>query len=136
MTAPVFPAPPLINATILEWHDGDTVRVRADRWMRDYSEWPIRILGMACLELADPGGPETRDECARRWPAGTAVVLQTTKPDKYGDRKDARIWVQEPYTAAGRLLTVEVAVELIRDRWALPWNGKGKQPKPAWPRAG
>lgn len=124
-----FPAPPLINATILDWHDGDTVLIRADRWMRDYSTWSIRILGIACLELADPGGPETRDYCARRWPAETEVVLQTTKPDKYGDRKDARVW----YEGANGI-PYEIAADLIHDRWALPWNGRGKQPKPAWPR--
>jgi endonuclease YncB( thermonuclease family) len=125
----LFPAPPLINATVTEWHDGDTVYVEADRWMRDYSAWSIRILGMACLELADPGGPETRDECDRRWPDGTKVVLQTTKPDKYGGRRDARVWYQGPDGVPR-----EIAAELIRDRWALPWNGRGLQPKPAWPR--
>lgn len=122
-------APALINATVLEWHDGDTVLVNADRWMRDYSTWSIRVLGMACLELADPGGPETRDECARRWPAGTRVVLATVKPDKYGSRKDAQVWVPDGTGAA-----TTAAMALIADRWALPWDGRGKQPKPAWPR--
>jgi endonuclease YncB( thermonuclease family) len=128
MIPPVFPAPPLINATVTEWHDGDTVLVRADRWMRDYSTWSIRILRLACLELKDPGGPETRDECARRWPPGTDLVLQTAKPDKYGGRIDARVW------AADRGRVYEIAQALIDDRWALPWDGNGKQPKPAWPR--
>jgi len=123
-----FPALPRINAVVVEWHDGDTVYVTADRWMRDYSRWSIRILGMAALELDDPGGPETRDECARRWPAGTALVLETMKPDKYGERRDAHVWVLEKGSPA------LVSALLIADRWALPWNGRGRQPKPAWPR--
>jgi endonuclease YncB( thermonuclease family) len=132
---PSVPVPYWVNATVTEWHDGDTVLVVADRGDRDYSTWSIRVLGAACLECpspgkpGDPGGPETRDECARRWPPGTELVLATVKPDKYGGRHDARVF----YAGPGGV-PVNIVDELIADGWALPWNGVGKQPKPAWPR--
>jgi endonuclease YncB( thermonuclease family) len=129
MSAPPIPAPPWLNAWVDEWHDGDTVIVRVDRWMRDYSTWNIRIHGMATLELAEPGGVEARDECARRWPPDTELVLATSKPDKYGGRFNADVYYRGP-DGEPRL----VSAELIADGWALPWDGHGPQPKPRWPR--
>lgn len=130
MTAlPPVPVPFLFNAWIVEWHDGDTVLCRVDRGDRDYSMWSVRILGSAARELKAPGGVEVRDECTRRWPPGTPVVLATVKPDKWRDRKDARLFAATRHGG-----TEEIAAALIADHWAAPWDGRGTQPQPPWPR--
>lgn len=123
-TLPSVPVPFVFNAWVDEWHDGDTVACRVDRGDRDYSLWPVRLLGCAARELSDLGGPEAGAECARRWPPGTPVVLITVKPDKYGGRKLARVIAAGP---------VDIAAALIADGWAAPWDGRGTQPKPSWP---
>jgi endonuclease YncB( thermonuclease family) len=125
---PPVPAPFYFNAWVLEWHDGDTLICKVDRGVRDYSTWNVRTLGYACLELSEPGGIDTRDELIRRWPVGSPVVLATVKPDKYGGRLLARVTVLD--SKAPR----DLADVLVAEGWALPWNGKGKQPKPPWPR--
>lgn len=127
---PPVPAPFIYNAWVEEWHDGDTVNCRVDRGDRDYSTWPIRLLNTACLELSEPGGPETQQEVTRRWPPGTRLVLLTTKPDKWGGRKLARVIAEDPEHGS-----VDVSAALIADGWAMPWDGRGQQPKPTWPRA-
>ena len=130
MTTPItVPAPFLYNAELIEWRDVDTGLWRVDRGDRDYSTWPVRLAGCAGRELTDPGGPEALAEIQRRVPAGTRGVLLTLKPDKFGDRKLARVI----YQAADRQLH-DLAVELIQDGWLAPWNGRGPQPKPPWPR--
>jgi endonuclease YncB( thermonuclease family) len=126
---PPVPAPFIYNAWVEDWHDGDTVNCRVDRGDRDYSTWPIRLLGCACRELTEPGGPEAAAAVSRRWPMGTQLVLLTAKPDKYGGRKLARVIAREPDGSS-----VDVAAALIASGWAAPWNGRGVQPKPAWPR--
>lgn len=126
---PPVPAPFVYNAWVIDWHDGDTVNCRVDRGDRDYSTWPVRLLNTAVRELREPGGPEAQAEVTRRWPPGTRLVLLTTKPDKWGGRKLARVIAAEPDGSS-----VDCSVALIADGWALPWNGRGPQPKPAWPR--
>jgi endonuclease YncB( thermonuclease family) len=122
------PAPFLFNATVLQWHDGDTALLRVDRGDRDYSTWSVRLLGCATLELDEPGGPETQAELTRRRPPGSTVVLATVKPDKYGGRMLGRLY----YRDGGR--TTDLVEALIADGWAVSWNGRGRQPKPTWPR--
>lgn len=126
---PTIPAPFVYNAQVIDWHDGDTVLCRVDRGDRDYSTWSVRLWNTATRELSDPGGPEAQAEVTRRWPPGTALILLTAKPDKYGTRKLARVVAQEPDGSS-----VDVSVALIASGWALPWNGRGEQPKPPWPR--
>lgn len=126
----VVPAPFLFNASVVSVHDGDTFSVVIDRGMYDYTgsvdhPIPIRLVGMAARELDDPGGPEARDFVASILPVGLAVVLSTAKPDKYAPRWDAR--VETPTLP-------DLATYLISMGWAVAWNGRGTQPKPAWPR--
>ncbi len=137
MQLPPVPAPFYFNAWVDEWTDGDTVVCRVDRGRRDYSSWNVRVLGASCRETpkprfgipGEPGGEECLAEVTARWPFGTRLVLATVKPDKYGDRQLALV-----ITAAEDGQSVDVAQELIRDHWAAPWNGRGKAPKPPWPR--
>jgi endonuclease YncB( thermonuclease family) len=123
------PAARYVNATLVEVHDGDTFRCLADRLDDDLSEWNIRVLGAAANELDDPGGPEAGVDLARRLPVGTAVVLAGLRPDKYGGRHLARVFYAAP---DGTVL--DLAEQLVLDGWAAPWDGKGEQPRPAWPR--
>ena len=130
MTAPSVPTAFLYNGQIIEWHDGDTCRVYVDRGMRDYSVWSVRLLGCNTRELSAPGGKEARDEVARRVPPGAAVTLATAKPDKYGDRVDARLFYVDP--ADGQVH--DLVADLIADNWAAPYDGSGPMPLPPWPR--
>lgn len=125
----MVPAPFWFNAEVIEWIDGDNVRCKVDRGDRDYSTWSIRLHGCNTLESDEPGGPETVAELNRRLPPGSRVVLATLKPDKYGDRKDARVLFER----GGRV--IDLTTDLVIDRWACLWNGRGPKPKPAWPRA-
>lgn len=97
--------------------------------MRDSSTWSVRLLGCAARELADPGGTAARDWLRGLLPAGAPVVLGTVKPDKYGGRVDAAVWYEALPGAV-----VNLADTLIREHWAAPWDGRGAQPKPPWPR--
>jgi endonuclease YncB( thermonuclease family) len=111
------------------FHDGDTVTVWVHRGGSDYSRWNVRVLGAACRELADPGGEETREELNTRLPAGTRVALLQVRDDKYGGRKLARVVYVGPDGQP-----VDLAVQLVADRWAMPWDGRGEQPRIPWPR--
>ena len=126
---PVVPASFLFNAQVVDFHDADTGRFYVDRGMRDYSMWTIRFLGMNARELSAPGGVEARDEVMRRLPPGTACVLATVKPDKYGERYDARIYYNTPDGVTHDLVT-----DLIADNWGAAYNGSGPMPVPPWPR--
>lgn len=126
---PPVPAPFLYNGQVIDVHDGDSLRVYVDRGMRDYSVWPIRLLGGNARELSAPGGTEARDELKRRLPPGMAVVLATVKPDKYGERKDAAVFYADPSGAVHDLVA-----EMIADGWLAPYSGDGPMPVPPWPR--
>jgi len=126
---PPVPAPFLFNGQVIDVHDGDSLRVYVDRGMRDYSVWAIRLLGCNARELSMPGGKEARDELMRRLPPGSAVVLATVKPDKYGERKDAAVFYAD---ADGTVH--DLVADLIADGWAAPYSGSGTMPIPPWPR--
>ncbi len=125
---PPVPAPEVINGVVEGWHDGDTVHVWVHRGGQDYSRWSVRLRGAACLELAEPGGPETAAHLQQLVPTGTPVVLLDPGDDKYGGRKLATVVVD---LGAG---SVELLDVLVADGWAERWDGRGPQPKPAWPR--
>lgn len=125
----MIPVPYAYNAIVLDVHDGDTIRCRVDRGFRDYSEWPIRLVGCAARELSEPGGKDARDNLRTLLPVGTQVLLHTLKPDKFGDRKDALVTVE----VDGKEL--DLATYLISEGWAVEWTGQGTQPKPVWPRS-
>lgn len=126
---PSVPTPFLFNAQALDYHDGDTGRFYVDRGMRDYSVWTVRFLGGNAIELNQPGGVEARDEVKRRLPPGSACVLATVKPDKYGERYDARIY----YTDAAGVVH-DLVADLIADNWMAAYDGNGSMPVPPWPR--
>jgi endonuclease YncB( thermonuclease family) len=123
------PAPFQLNAVVVDHHDADTFYVDVDwgkrRWDR---RQPVRLLGGACRELAEPGGREAAAHLEQLLPVGARVVLRTVKDDKYAPRWDCQVI----YARGGE--SRDLLADLVADGWAVPWNGRGKQPKPAWPR--
>lgn len=120
------------RGTITGLHDGDTVWIdyadmgAGHRWYPlSGTHWLIRLAGIAARELADDGGKEAAANLATLLPVGTKVWLRTVKPDHYGNRLDAYLHLPDG---------TNVNDKLVADGWALPWNGQGTQPKPAWPR--
>lgn len=111
-------------AQVISVHDGDTCEVNIDMGFKLWlCEQPIRLLGCNAIELKDPGGVEARDNLAGIL-TGAQVVLRTVKPDKYGGRMLAAIWLGDR----------DIVAELIASGWAAPWDGKGVKPVPSWPR--
>lgn len=122
-----FPPPFVYRATLLDVHDGDTIRVQVDHGFRRYEEVGIRLLDLACRELSEPGGKEARDYVKTLLVPGQPLALYTAKPDKYSGRWDAEVI----YERDGDVHNL--AEDIIDAGYGLPWNGSGKQPKPAWP---
>lgn len=117
------------EAVITAVHDGDTLTADVSLgfgvWVRAQV---FRLVGCNARELADPGGPEARDNLAGLLlpPSLTpAVTLTSIKPDKFGGRWDCVITLP-----AG----VDLVAKLVAEGWAAPWNGRGAKPVPPWPR--
>ncbi len=127
MTAPRVAAFPRTypGSRVLEVVDGDSVRVLLDLGF-DLS-WRLlcRLHGIAARELSEPGGREARAHLAELLPPGTEVVVLSIKYDKYSGRVQT-VLVR---TADG----VDAGARMVTDGFALPWDGKGAQPKPTWP---
>lgn len=115
----------IYNALVNRVVDGDTIHCNIDlgfnMWAHDV---PLRILGINCREKSDAGGPEARAYTTGLLPAGSAVLVQSVKPDKYGGRWNATVTM-----ADGR----DLATVLIRSGYAAAWNGSGAKPIPPWP---
>jgi endonuclease YncB( thermonuclease family) len=124
------PVPFQLNAVLAQVTDGDTVKVTVD-WgkRRNDVDQPIRLLGCAARERSEPGGPEATAHVAELLPAGTALVLTTVKDDKFAPRWDCQVAY-----VAGDGHVHDLAADLIAGWWAAPWDGRGAQPKPPWPR--
>lgn len=128
MTA--YLSPFTYNATVLSVHDGDTINVDVDHgFFVHQTPTPIRLLGCNAAELGTPGGDAAKANLEALLPAGTPVVLQTAKPDKFAPRWDAAVMYRG---TDGRFR--ELVDDLIAQGWAAEWNGKGTKPVPPWPR--
>lgn len=131
LTVTTLPAPTLLNATVLDVHDGDTFEVEIAWGRRRFDRpVPIRLLGCNAHELGTPGGDAAMVNLRQMLPAGTPVLLVNPTDDKYAPRLDAEVI----YHAMGSLRNL--AVDLVAQFWAAPWNGKGPRPLPPWPRPG
>lgn len=112
---PTVPAPPVPDlnwthpAELVRVIDGDTFVARIDlgKYPTKYLAEPhIRILGLWCPEIKDPGGVEARDALsALLLPSTTAsggLIVQTRKPDPrdaYG-RCLADVWSMGVHVAS------------------------------------
>jgi endonuclease YncB( thermonuclease family) len=129
LTIDRLPAPTLLNAEVVEVHDGDTFTVDISWGRRRFDrKIPIRLLGVNAAELYAPGGDAAAENLAALLPPGTPVLLVDPTDDKYAPRLDAEVI----YTSAGGLH--DLAVDLVAGFWAAPWNGKGPGAVPPWPR--
>jgi len=112
--------------TVLDVHDGDTVKVDIDHGMGIWSRGVlVRLVGVAARELRDPGGPEARDYLRGLLPLGALVHVDSHGWDKYGGRISGTVFLPTGGTATERM---------VSDGYAAPWDGNGKQPQPPWPR--
>lgn len=114
------------NAVVQRVIDGDSLKLNVDlgfnTWKQNQS---FRLLGCNARELSQPGGKEARDNLHAMLPVGTEVTVRSVKADKYGDRFDADI----------SLNNASVVATLILDGWATRWDGQGEKPVPPWPRS-
>lgn len=128
-----LPMPIRLNATVTGHHDVDTFYADIDLsvFTLHATRISIRLLGCAGRELRDPGGKEAAAMLAALpgMTVGSPVVLTAVKNDLYAGRLDALV----AYVAADRTVH-DLATDLIAAQWLVPWNGRGPQPKPPWPR--
>ena len=129
---PPVPAPQRLNATVVDHGDGDNVYVDIDLQMFNLvaRRQSVRVAGIAANEAKDPGGPEAAAALAQRLPDGSQVVLTVVRWDKWGGRHLAVVAYRG---ADGR--SRDLGSDLVAEGWAVPWNGRGAQPKVPWPRA-
>lgn len=129
MRPPSVPIPDWVNATVHDWHDGDTGHFLVTGPGGWTILWDIRLRGCNARELDEPGGQQAHDALTARLPVGTPVVLADVGPDKFGNRQDAAVFY------LGDDGTVrDLTADLIAEDWAAAWNGLGKRPVPPWPR--
>jgi endonuclease YncB( thermonuclease family) len=112
---------------VVDVHDGDTIMVDIDlgqdMWIRRRS---VRLIGIAARELREPGGKEARDFLASLLPTGTLVEIESQGWDKFAGRIDGTVFITPMQV---------VNNEMLRAGYAVPWDGRGSQPKPPWPLA-
>lgn len=115
----------LFGATVLSVHDGDTLTVDLDLGMFVHRITTVRLRGCNARELSQPGGVEARDHLRSVLPVGTEVTVGTVKADKYGNRWEANVRLQDGS---------DLVTGLIAGQWAATWDGRGSRPLPPWPR--
>lgn len=81
----------VFNATVLEWHDGDTVKLDVDQGFEGARKSWFRLYGVDAQELKTPEGKVALAAVEGRWPVGTAMVVVSHKAasvpvgkEKYG----------------------------------------------------
>jgi endonuclease YncB( thermonuclease family) len=99
------------NAVVLEWHDGDTVKLDVDQGLEGHRQSWFRLYGIDCKELATAEGKRAHAYVTDAWPAGSAVVVRSYKAEtvpigkeKYG-RWLAEIWPADADTTISDTLT-------------------------------
>lgn len=66
----------IVPARILRWLDGDTCEVDVDLgWRITRAREKVRLLGLYCAELSEPGGVDAAMHAVGLAPPGTVVVL-------------------------------------------------------------
>lgn len=92
----MIPEPAYVRlAEYVSVHDGDTVTLRLDHGKypdsKAVTEAVLRVKGLFCPELNQPGGPEARDAAHDLFSHATRIVVQTYKGSFA--RTVADIWV-------------------------------------------
>lgn len=99
--------------TVREVIDGDTLRADVALGFHTTVTTSLRLIGVNCPELNTPEGLAARDfvrravdECQR------VLIADTVKPDKYGDRWNATVWLSDLVTLNDLLVTRGHAVRV------------------------
>jgi endonuclease YncB( thermonuclease family) len=115
--------------TVTEVHDGDTVLGTLDLGFRVSMAASCRLAGCNARELSMPGGPEARQHLADLVGVGPIprvirLSVSSVAVDKYSGRFEGVLWLPSGESATA---------VMIRDGYAVPWDGKGVRPVPPWP---
>lgn len=125
MPKPVPGAVPAVfytrRAYVVDVVDGDTVSVDVDNGFFIRVRMSCRILGIDAPEKDTLAGKATKAFLMSMLPAGTPLVVESIRIDKYGGRFDATMWKVETGENVGDVL--------VRGGHAKPWI-MGKQKKP------
>lgn len=111
MSAPVHPGYSCW-ATVIEWHDGDTVILAADVWPTLTETVHVRLDGLDTPELGTPGSLEAKARDVALAPVGATLTLAARHhpEDKYG-RILAQLTTLDGTSINGTLLTEGLAKE-------------------------
>ena len=121
-----------IPATVLRITAGDTAVLDLDLGYNLHLQRAFRLDGISTRAMTDPGGPEARTALATVLGRG-ALTVKSVKNDVLADPYTVVVTVTEE-RAAGVPTNYDVHAWLVEMGWALPWDGKGTKPLPAWPR--
>jgi len=111
--------------TVVDVHDGDTLTVDIDLGFRTWMRYNVRLHGLNCIELKDPGGQEAKMHLLSIAPPGRQLVLKSVAWDKFGGRIQGSL-----FTPQG----ISVTDTMIEEGFAAAWDGQGKKPTPVWPK--
>jgi endonuclease YncB( thermonuclease family) len=114
------------KATVVTVRDGDNCTLDMDLGFWCTVRMSCRLAGLNAIELASPGGAEAAAHLASLIPPGSAVTVQSVRPDKYAGRFDGVIFL--PASPP-----VNVNARMIADGYAAAWDGTGSRPVPPWP---
>lgn len=100
------------RATVIEWHDGDTVKLSVDIWPTLDETVQVRLDGLDTPELGTPGSLEAKARDVDLAPVGSVLTLHATHhpEDKYG-RILAQLTTLTGVSINGTLLTEKLAKE-------------------------
>lgn len=130
LSAAVEPLP----ATVVRVVDGDTVHLNVRLGSVDlgsqtlglYAEdEPVRLNGCNAAAKSTASGAAAMEHLTALLPVGTPVTATITGDYKYGGEIVADVTLPDG---------TDLVQTLIAGQWAAPWDGRGKQPSPPWPR--
>lgn len=120
-------------AKIIEWHDGDTVKLDLDLDYETHNNGWHRLVGIDAPELSTDAGKASLAFCMALAPAGTDLIIVSYKAknafpvggvkEKFG-RWLAEIWV------AGTPDQPSVNQKLVDADLAVPYFGGARTPNP------
>lgn len=99
------------RATVARVVDADTVDLQLDLGFHVYHRVRVRLARVDAPEMATPMGQAAKARVAELLPEGCAVLLASSKGDRYGR------WVGEIVTASG----VNVSTWLLDERLAVAY---------------
>lgn len=109
--------------------DGDTFRGDVDLGFFTWSRQSCRLAGINAPDHGEGGREEAKAELARVLALGP-VTVESVRADKFAGRFDAVVIVAPADGSA----PIIVNNWLVRQGYAVPWDGTGKRPLVPWPR--